>query len=126
MLISSTQLAQLGAEARAESEERIFALFREHFDGTPPWPSEEAARGLVSAAIDKAAALGMNATRDAFKFAVMMMVFGPSFDTAEPWAVKILAERAEGTPVAELLYREAIEQVRVREDAAATGNAPAR
>ncbi len=116
MLIRSAQLAAFNAVVRLDSEEHIFELLRRHFRATPAWTSDEAAAAVVRSAVDKAAGYGMPSARDAFKVAVLMMVFGASFDRDQPWARRILEERSGKAPVAELLYREGIERVRERED----------
>ena len=117
MLIRSAQMAALNAVARLDSEEHIFELLRQHFRATPAWTSDEAAAALVRAAVAKTTGYGMPAARDAFKVAVLMLVFGPSFDREEPWARRILEARSGEAPVAEILYREGIERVREREAA---------
>jgi hypothetical protein len=116
MKIRSAQLASFGAVARLDSEEHIFRLLEQHFRDTPAWISDEAARATVRAAVDKAAAHGMPSARDAFKVAVLMLVFGASFDRDEPWARRILAERAGKAPVGEMLYRAGIERVEQLEE----------
>lgn len=117
MHIRSAQMVAFHADARLDSEEHIFQLVSQHFRATPVWTSDEAAAILVRMAIDKAAAYGMHSARDAFKIAVLMLVFGASFDRDEPWARRIFMERAGDAPVGEMLYRAGIERVREREAA---------
>jgi hypothetical protein len=78
------------------------------------WPSDEKAPDLVHQAVDKAAEHGMTTEADAFKVAVMMMTFGPSFDESE-WAAPILSGRTDNAPVGSLLYNAGIEQMRMTE-----------
>jgi hypothetical protein len=111
MNIGGDQLSQLKESARADSEERIVKLLQEHFGESSVWPSDEKAPDLVHAAVDKAAGHGMTTEADAFKVAVMMMTFGPSFDESE-WAAPILNGRTDNAPVGNLLYNQAIEQMR--------------
>lgn len=117
MRIRSIQMAAFDAAARLDSEAQIFQLLHQHFSATPAWTSDQSAAALVRAAIDKATGYGMPAARDAFKMAVLMLVFGASFDREEPWARQILEARSGEAPVAEVLYREGIERVREHEEA---------
>jgi hypothetical protein len=116
MKIKSAQLAAFGPVARLDSEAHIFELLEQHFRATSVWTSDEAVRATVRAAVDKAAGYGMPSARDAFKMAVLMMVFGASFDHDEPWAWRILDARAGKAPVGEMLYRAGIERVRELEE----------
>ena len=116
-VIRRAQLAAFESSARTDIEERILRLLREHFSEAPALTSDQGALALVRAAVNKAASYGMRAERDAFKFAVLMLAFGPDFDTTVAWACRILHERSGDAPVADLLYREAIARTREREPA---------
>lgn len=115
---SAEQHREIVADAREESVQRIFALLREHYGATSVWRGDEAGVAVVRAAIVKAEGHAMTAERDVFKLAALMLVFGDAFDTQEPWAREIVAAREGDAPIAELLYREGIAQVRRREAAA--------
>lgn len=116
--IGLDQRRDIAAAAREESEQRIFALLRQHYGPTQAWPGDEKAMEVVRAATVKAAGYEMNAERDVFKIAALMLVFGDGFDTREPWACEIVATREGNAPIAELLYQAGIAEVRRREDAA--------
>lgn len=111
------QRRETAAAARAASERRIFELLRQHYAGTAVWRGDPGGVAVVRAAITKSAALAMTAERDAFKIAALMLVFGDEFETREPWAVQIVAAREGDAPIAELLHRAGVAEIRGREDA---------
>ncbi|PCC68717.1 hypothetical protein SAMN02745121_07413 [Nannocystis exedens] len=114
----SDQRREITAAARDESERRIFALLRQHYGPTHVWPGDAQALEVVRAATFKAAGYEMNAERDVFKIAALMLSFSDDFDAREPWAREIVAAREGNAPIADLLYQAGIAEVRRHEDAA--------
>jgi hypothetical protein len=115
--IGLDQRRDITAAAREQSEQRIFALLRQHYGATAVWRGDDGSLAVVRAAIDKAAGHHMTAERDVFKLAALMLIFGDEFDTREPWAAEIVAAREGNAPIAELLYQEGIVQIRRLEQA---------
>ena len=117
MKLDAHQRGEITAAARDASERRIFALLRQHYGPTQVWPGDPQALEVVRAATVKAADYAMNAERDVFKIAALMLSFSDDFDTREPWAREIVAAREGEAPIAELWYQAGIAEVRRYEDA---------
>lgn len=115
--IYRAQKDAFATDAEARSAARVYDLLHRHFAGTPTWTTDAAARATVAAGIEKAATLGMEREKDAFKITVLMMVFGPEFDRTEGWATELIAHTGGGAPdeLAGLLYEAGIEQIQSRE-----------
>ncbi len=113
--IRAEQTKVLNADLRRRFVERMVAHIREFFPRQFAALGELAVREWIEDGIARAGRYRIRAERDVCKFIDIMIVFGREFDTAEPWAARILEAEPTDPPLkTERLFETARQQAMAR------------